>query len=235
MKSIFKSKKTLVICIALITALLMLIVFPPLVFIGGKPHWTFSSEISMNQKERNFTNKDVKALKHMIWVKSVFMSGTQITDISFLDRMHFVKNLTLVCSDDYPIYDLAPLSNCNKLERFLGSIPNITDLSSLKELIRLSFLQINISNSKINDISDVKYLVNLEWFIVGGENITDISSLQYCTKLEHISLSGTTADTDYSVLFELPKLNYLAVDKGVLSENEIRTFKERGVHVYERE
>jgi len=233
MKSMSKGKKILSVLIVVVLVLLGVSVItdtPPVVFISGKPHFVFTKKLYLNEnRPDSYTNDDVKALSHMRFVESFEMWGTKITDISFLNGMSRLKSLTIVTN--YQIDDFTPLGHCTKLERFKGYIPDISDLSAFKELSELYFLQVNINGSKINDISDVKYLINLEWFLVGGENITDISELKYCTKLRHLSLVGTVSDVDYSVLHELPKLSHLFIDKGVLTENDVKTLEERGVSV----
>ena len=238
MKTISKRKRVLYAFIAIVVILTGASVVtdtPPIVFIGGKPHLVFSGEIDLNQYEREFSNKDVKALKHMRWVKRIEMWGTEITDISFLNEMKYLKKIVWVCDDAYLVDDWTPLSNCKKLVSFMGWIPNISDLSTFKELTNLDFLYVNVNGSEINDITDVRYLTNLERFCVGGKNITDISSLKCCPKLRYLSLVGTTADADYSVLLDLPDLNLLFIDKGVLTGSEISALKIKGVNVHENE
>ena len=226
--------------VVIIANVFIIMGIPPVVFIGGELHFVISKELHLSNDE--FSNKDVKALRHLKSLEKFEMYGTKITDISFLDNMGNLKEFDLLCNPEWQITDFKPLSNCKKLELFRGCNLGISDLSAFKELTNLKRLYVealhvyNRANidSNINDISDIKYLVNLEAFAIVGNNISDISALKYCTKLESVALYGVTA-TDHSALFELPNLKRIYTDEYVLTKDEIRELEAKGVYVYEYE
>jgi len=248
MKKISMVKKIMLILLALVLVLTGVSVItdtPPFVVIKDKHHFVFSSRLELSDSLRSevyYSNEDVKALEHMRWVKKLEMTVTHITDMSFLNKMKHLKEMYYVAYTGFWVEDWTPLNNCKKLEFFCGMRLNMSDLSVFKELTNLKKLYIEHERSgapvvidtktKINDISDLQYLVNLENFYIQGENITDISSLAHCKKVKRLSLNGVTA-TDGSVLLELPNLESLEIDKGVLKESEIKALEEKGVSVYE--
>ena len=219
---------------------------PPIVFLDGKLCFTYKSSLDIQDSRHDesfFTNDDVDALSKFKWVKEINMAVTHITDISFLNNMKLLKDMHYCGEIDYLVTDWSPLSSCKELETFCGMRLNMTDLSAFKELVNLKELYLENDygspvvidiETKISDISDVKYLINLEKLFLEGENITDISALKYCTKLKTIDLYGTNAE-DYFVLLELPELKSLSIDKGVLTESEIKALEEKGIEVREQD
>ena len=250
MKLRSKGKKGLLVLLVLVLVIIGVSVLtdtPPFVVINGKAYWVFTRDLdlengSYKDPKSYYSNKDVKALKHMRWVKELNLTYTHITDVSFLNEMCLLRKV-FYFGNAYQIEDWTPISNCKKLETFCGfNLGNFYDLSVFKELVNLKSLYIEtpygigyIRESKVNDISDVKYLVNLEVFAVCGKDITDISALKRCLKLKRLYLYEISAAADYSVLFEIPDLEYLAIPKGVLKEYEIRTLEGKGVSVHEHE
>lgn len=183
-----------------------------------------------------FSNNDIKAIKHMKRLECIIMDGTKITDISFLNEMYSIKTIFIFCDPEYQIVDWTPLIKCKSIVIFWGGNLGVSDLSIFKDLKSLKELNLDFGSfmfSEINDISDIKYLTNLENFAIYGKDITDISDIRNCIKLETLTLHGTNA-TDYSAILELPNLQFLRIDKGVLTEKEIRTLKENGVEVIEK-
>ena len=248
MKSMSKGKKVLFILLAVIVVLIGVSVItdtPPFVVIKGKVYPIFTKTLHLDGE---FSNKDVKALSHLRWVKNLSMECTLITDLSFLRKMNSLKIMSYnghnienkTCNN---IDDWYPLSNCKELERFVGINLDISDLSAFNGTENLKVLYIERHPSglgstnpeySLTNISDVKLLVNLEIFEIFGNDIDDISSLRYCTKLREITLYGITA-TDGSALLELPELERLEIDKGVLTEKQVNMLREKGVDVHERE
>lgn len=211
---------------------------PPVVIINKTPYIAFLNEITLRGEE--YSSEDVKALKHMRWLKEITIHQTLINDVSFLNEMNLMEDIFFGgnINEKYTVKDWTPLSNCKKLENFCGYNMGICDLNIFKDSTLLKQLYVEslyggyTYNTKINDISDVKYLVNLEAFGVSGKNITGIYELKYCTKLKSLTLYGTTTDADYSVLLELPNLEHLVIDKGVMPQEQLKTLREKGVKVY---
>ena len=223
--------------IVLMTGMFIITDTRPVVFISGKAYFGLSTKVQF--RNVYFSEEDFNSLKHMRNVKQAVFIVDKL-DLTILKRMNRLKDLTIGFRVDYYIEDWTTLSNCKKLEIFVGLNLKMTDLSTFKDMSNLKILYIesmgaaNLKTSIINDISDVKSLTKLERFSVSGKNIIDISSLNSLVELKELSLFGTTCN-DYSVLLELPNLKSLDIDKGVLTENEIKTLEEKGISVYEYE
>lgn len=210
----------------------------PVLLINGKAYFGYSAKISCIG---SFTKKDLKSLKYMRNLKKAAFIVDEL-DLEILRRMNNLRELTIGFRGDYYIYDWTALNSFKKLEYFNGLNLKMTDLSAFKNMHNLKILYIesvgaaNLKTSIINDISDVKSLTKLERFSISGKNITDISCLSNLLELKELSLFGTNCD-NYSILLKLPKLEHLSIDKGVLTEKEIKMFEEKGVSVteYERE
>ena len=209
--------------------------------INGKYYFVFTNELKLTDSE--IDNSDAEAISKLKWLKTINIQGTQITDVSFFSELDSLKEVLYLEKVGLEIEDITPLSNCRKLEHFCGYRLNITDLSIFKNMKNLKVLYVETiygelltgNHSKLTDISDVAHLVNLEELGVCCENLNDISSLKNCTKLQHLCIYGTTPQTDYSVLLELPELKSLSIDKGVLTESEIKALEEKGVEVHEQD
>lgn len=249
MKSIIKGKFTLRHIMIILLVIIFGVAFvtdtppPPFVKISGRTYFVFTRELNlfMSPTTKSMKN-DMRNLKRLRWLKKLYMNFTHVTDINFLNNMNYMEVIIIRTLPDYIIEDWSPLTNCKKLEVFGGYNLNMTDLSVFKELTNLKELYIETfgglrlanENLTLTDISDVQHLVNLEKFGIVGKEITNISALRHCSKLISLELFGTIAK-DYSVLFELPNLEFLMIDKGVLTESEIKALEEKGVTVIEHE
>ena len=123
------------------------------VYIAGKPHLTDEETLFLSQDK--LRNSNCENLKYMTRAKYVDAGHSeQLTDISWLAYMPDVEILILSGS---PITDITPLSGCTKLEWlevvFCG---NLKDISPVKNLVNLRFL--NIGMSPVSDISAVEDL-----------------------------------------------------------------------------
>ena len=84
-----------------------------------------------------------------------------------------------------------------------------------------------------NDLSGLETLTNLQKCYIAGRGISDISEVRNCQKIVFLGLRGTTQDADYSVLLELPELDVLEIDSGVLPEDIKNELLEKGITVHE--
>ena len=258
MRNLFKNKKIITVAIALILLIVGVSVLTNtllLVKINKKKYWIFVDNLSLNystlynahQNEiiYDYTDENVQSLKKFRWVEYIGINNnTQIKNLSFLSEMHYLKGIFYNGKNGNEIIteieNWLPLSDCKNLESFTGLNTCISDLSMFKEMKKLkefyveTIYEAKVLNTQIVDISDIKYLINLEIFEICGNGIDDISNIKYCTKLKEVALYGLTS-TDGSALLELPNLESLRIDKGVLTQEQIKTLREKGVEVYECE
>lgn len=219
------------IAVAIIALVLMCMIwFLLTVKIHGKRHFRYAKEFCLSFCDlEDGESEKIAELKKL---KSIRINRTNMTDISFFEDLEHIEDVYFGGIGEY--VDFSILKSCKNLQEFCGSDFGITDLSDFQEVVSLkTFTILQISESKITDISDVKYLINLEEFSVPGMNISDISALKSCQKLKRVTITGMNTDTDCSVFLELPELEYLRVDEGVLPEDVKEKLLEKGVEVVE--
>lgn len=101
-------------------------------------------------------------------------------------------------------------------ERILASRPSVGGMldnsvgEKLKYCTKMKYLDLG-HNDTLTDISFVKYMPDLEVFIIAiNQNITDISPLKNCTKLEYLEINSTPV-ADISCLEGLTGLHHLNI------------------------
>ncbi|MBQ8012043.1 MAG: hypothetical protein IJ265_10850 [Oscillospiraceae bacterium] len=119
----------------------------------------------------------------------------------------------------------------------------MSDLSAFRGLSNLEELYIEYEYNMplmvenldvlVNDLSGLETLTNLQKCYIAGRGISDISEVRNCQKVVFLGLRGTTQDADYSVLLELPELDVLEIDSGVLPEDTKNELLEKGITVHE--
>lgn len=232
-----KPKKKLIVWILLLFVLIvMLLMFfnrMPIAIVNGKLYSIIDTELHFNEDDGEFTEKDEVALSRLWWAESIYMLDTKINDISFLSEMPNLNHLN-IC--ERYIEDWSALEQCHNLESIHAVNIDISDLSPFKSLENLKYLNISFDSdilecSKLTDISDIKYLTDLETLWLCGNDISDISALESCVKLQELTLQGITAD-DYSVLLKLPNLRFLVMDTSLVNEEILNSLIEKGVEIY---
>ncbi|MCP4150344.1 MAG: leucine-rich repeat protein, partial [bacterium] len=107
------------------------------------------------------------------------------------------------------------ISKLQLLEKLIIYNTQISDISSLKELKRLTYL--HLSNNKISDISSFKELKRLTTLILSNNQISDISSLKELKRLTFLNLTSNQI-SDISCLIELKELTELNLIKNQISD-----------------
>lgn len=223
---------------------------PPIVTINNKLYYTYSKELQIS----SFTilsEKDISSLKYMKWLKVISLSVENLNDISFFYQMNDLEKIYFT-NLDCQINDWSPIENCINLKSFSGTFLKFNDLKCFSTLNNLKSLC--LLDCEVKDISGIENLKNLNTFEISGKNtddfaslnklsnlstlkilyadITNISFIKDLKNLNNLSLYGNKIQ-DYSVVFELPNLKELTIDKGALTEEELKTLKEKGVNVTE--
>ena len=117
-----------------------------------------------------------------------------ITDLTGLE---YCSNLTELVLDYNQISDLSPLASLTKLtvlhlSCWTRSETQITDLSPLQNLTKLTRLHITGSGNQISDISPLSSLTNLTDLYLHSNQISDLSPLASLTKLTVLNLKCWT-------------------------------------------
>ena len=245
-KKTTKKYKVLIIILFLLI-LILLCVFNkfPIVKIGKEFHTVFATELVLREAydETVYDNEDVEALEKMRFVKKLKLIGTEITDLSFLENMSNLEHFFHMGSYFNPITDWHYLQECKNMTVFCGEVVYINDLSVFSGLTKLEELYIEyeynlplgVDNAEVlvSDLSGLETLVNLKKFYINGRGISDISQLKNCQKITHLGLRGVNAETDCSVLLELPELTELNMDIDTLPDEIKEKLIAKGVEVYE--
>lgn len=108
-----------------------------------------------------------------------------VKNISFIKSMKKLKSLYLTGMD---LTDISALKSCNNLEDLNLWSNNISDLTPLKGLTKLKKLE--LSNNEINNLSPLKDLKSLKYLGLMHNNIENILHLRNLNRLEHLYLRG---------------------------------------------
>ncbi|CAL6013480.1 Conserved_hypothetical protein [Hexamita inflata] len=178
--------------------------------------------------------QDLSSLTNLIELNLAENEGI---DISPINKLTQLVNLNLyLCK----LQNITPLKKLNKLENLnvkaneitdwtlLGSLNNLKVLSlsllSFIESIDITPLQylrnlkaLNISSTKIAEISVLRKLTNLEELYISAVTNFDISLLQYLVKLRELDISSNDV-YDISALRPLVNLQYLALEENYISD-----------------
>ena len=223
---------------------------PSIVTINNKLYYTYSKELEI-PPFTILSEKDISSLKYMKWLKDISLSVEDLNDISFFSQMNNLEKIYFM-NLDCQINDWSPIENCINLKSFSGTFLKFNDLECFSTLNDLKYLC--LLDCEVKNISGIENLKNLNTFEISGKNtddftslnklsnlntlkilyadITDISFIKNLKNLNNLSLYGNKIQ-DYSVVFELPNLKELSIDKGALTEEELKTLKEKGVNVKE--
>jgi len=205
-KNLFHPKVCLIFLIIGIILLSYLILYlvngqPPITFIDKKIYYTYTKDLEI--KRINLSNENIKKLGRFQWVKKFYLWPHQVYDISYLDSMDNLEELTI---GGFPseIKDWSPINNCSKLSRIFAWNVGLTDLDAFKELTHLKSL--DLQENYISDISGVKYLTSLEELFIWGKNdLHDISAIEYVINLKALKIQSKSI----SDISPISKLKYL--------------------------
>ena len=193
-------------------------------------HWAIRS--SMNAIKSN-----VKLTADMVGDKSVrnisfelcshaddFATWEKPFWIENLEGIQYAKSATMVDigytaafekdGEQKSIKDVSPLAELTQLDNLILKQDGIDDVSSLGTLVNLTQLDLSM-NYKIEDISVVQNMKQLNTLNVSSNKITDVSAISGLTKLQYLNLSNNK-------ISELPDMSSLTGVKTLLiSDNQL--------------
>ncbi len=145
-------------------------------------------------------------------IKTLFVGGIGITDISGIENLTNLKSLDLHSNQ---ISDISKLTGLTNLASLVLGGNVISDISALKGLTNLTSL--NLDNNEISDISSLKGLTNLTSVDLGTNYISDLSSLTGLTNLTSINL-GSNHISNLSSLTGLTNLMSMDLSSNYISD-----------------
>lgn len=111
-------------------------------------------------------------------------TGGKISSLAGLEYAYNLKELTAEYNN---IVSLQPLKNLRKLTLLDLTSNNIKDLSPLGQLVNLK--ELNVDRNYIRDVSPLRNLVNLSCLNIYRNQISDIGSLSNLTNLQSLDIS----------------------------------------------
>ena len=154
----------------------------------------------------------ISALRCMRNCKKLDMDFCGVEDL----RMEEIRNMFPDVEVIWRIWFGEVYSVRTDTERILASRPSVGGMldntvgEKLKYCTKIKYLDLG-HNDALTDISFVKYMPDLEVFIIAiNTNITDISPLRNCPKLEYLEIN-TTPVSDISCLSGMKSLHHLNI------------------------
>lgn len=142
-------------------------------------------------------------------ITSLNLSGRNISNINGIQYLTNLTNLTL---DSNPLKDVSPLRSLTKLNYIsLSNIDALSGISPLGNLTNLKYLYINNTRT-LSDISPLKNLRNLSELSLRDNDISDINVLSNLTNLVTLVLSRNRKLSNITPLSNLSKLVNLHLD-----------------------
>lgn len=206
------SKKVNIVLIILFTLLLAYFIpfvytgQPPITFISSKPYYTYTKNLCIQSGE--LSADDIKKLSRFHWVEKLYIWPVQIYDISFLNSMNNLKELTIGGLQS-EIEDWSPINNCPNLTSVFAWNVGLTDLEPFKNLTELK--RLDLQENDICDITGIENLTSLESISLWGDELLDISSIKYASKLKQVKILSTGL-TDISPIGSLSNLESLILN-----------------------
>ncbi len=156
---------------------------------------------------------DVAPLAKLFSIEWMGLEENQITDLSPLQNL---KKLNGIDISGNPVTDVSPLAGLISLEGIAASNTRITDFTPLANLRRLQWIEFgdDPTISTLPSLTGIKTLSRLE---ITGTKISDISGLAKLTQLTQLDLAGNLI-SDISALSNLKKLIELRLDNNLITD-----------------
>jgi len=170
--------------------------------------WFLIADKWKDSKENNFEKFIIKCLEFR-------RDKKDNQDLTLQHILDYIRNRVLSYSFLHP--NKRSISShhniCLSLRLFPGGIKEldlsetkVTDISALVHCTNLQYL--DLSGTKVTDISALVHCTNLQYLDLSGTDVQDISPLSHCPNLQKIYLSGTDVQ-DIRPLSSCPNLQVL--------------------------
>lgn len=174
-----------------------------------------SYEIEKDDFDTDLTNEDFKN------VRSLNLSGTDISDYKFLSLMPELVSLDLGNNRNFDNEGLIAISSLTKLKKLVIAGTSVDDLSGISELIDLESL--NISETDIVSIEPIKNLVNLKelqaYELAEDDEDAEYNfdALSYFTKMETLDITEVPLK-NIDFVENMPNIRNLSIDETGISD-----------------
>lgn len=187
----------------------------------------------------NCSVSDFDSLADMKNLKEFSLTAYHInnTMTSTIAKMTQLETLELMEIGKGGITDCEFLKNHKKLKKLVfydifGS--GTIDISALKGLTELEYLDFGGGGVKIKDISALKNLKKLSFLDINNSEVTDLSPLSGLTELTELNLAGTSPES-FAPILKLKKLKVLNIFGTGISDADIAKIKKNipGCKIYD--
>jgi Leucine-rich repeat (LRR) protein len=148
----------------------------------------------------------IDPISQLLGLKSLNLSGTQVTDLAPVRNLTELKELNL---SDTEIKDLSPLKYSSNLERLNINKTAVTDVSILAKLPGLKWLE--MKETAVANFSSLASLTELEKIDLSNTKLVSLDMLASLTLLIDLNLSATKIQ-DLTPLKGLKNLQSLDLD-----------------------
>jgi len=128
---------------------------------------------------------DLSPLDKLNQLENVTMIGTSIRDIKPLAGLTNLKRLRLM---DTKVNDLVPLRNLTTLEELDIKQSPVSNLEPIKNMTNLKFL--DIQGTKVSNLEPIANLTNLRNFSIGNTNISNVEPIKNLTNMRFLILNN---------------------------------------------
>ena len=192
-----------------------------------------SLQLNVGEDETSSEVSNLEGIEKFTNLKKLEIESSKINDISVLsnltnlEELHIygdykIKDFSRVTSNQ-SIKDLTPISKLINLNKLTLSGYNISDISFLSTLTKVT--ELDIMNNKIKDITPISKLTSLQKLYLSLNEISDISALSSLTNLEELDISGNQIN-DLTALSGLKRLKTVNSSDQELSI----TFKDKNLY-----
>ena len=160
-------------------------------------------------KANNFPPESISQPNQYSGEAKVNIACTQRNDLTAIEQKKLVKEWC----------DFLPKTKKINFLWFTTTTPQILFdcICSLDQLVGL-----NIKNSNISTIDNIKNLTNLKYLRIGSSpGIESIEPLKNLTNLEVLVLEGLKKISDFSLLGELANLKFLSIEGGMYTMQKV--------------
>lgn len=196
--------------------------------IGEKRYFIMSSSVSI-YNYTNFNEKELEKLKWFPVLKEISYTNFRMSDINWLSELNSEALKCLISGSGINKLDIKALNNTT-IEYLSISRLNIDDFSDIIDNNSIEVIYAWSYDGK--SFSGLENFHSLESvYIANAFNLTNCDSLKECSKLKSLTIVHSNILNDYSSIFEIPKLEYLCIDEGALSDEQVKMLIDNGVEV----
>jgi hypothetical protein len=205
------TKYSLIIIISLLVIFTVLRMTHILLKIGNNYYLCTEKHLALYASD-NVSNKDIEQIKYLKSLEIIHLENTDIKDLSFLSELLKLNMITVNNS-------------------YIKKIDNFPNLEKLKKIKYISLGNIEVYNC---DIFENLYSLESLEIINTSPTLTNIDGLINLKDIGFLRLRVNLSECkDISAVMQLPNLRFLSLQKGVLTEEQIRILEEKGVDIVE--